>query len=238
MSFCGAEATSLTDSDLKATYGSLTQPGLLPQEGFPSDARDERGILKEEYVKQAVKSMISSGNVPATTAMKATDDSIKAYMAKDALFIESLKKEYCFYDARYRYALQQLIGKLQAGYTDTNQQKEQSVQNYLQVTQVLNQRLNDLTQITNEIKTTRIQATKEQSSNINALNAKFLSRSAKLAHQNKILSSQEATTLLYKDMVKYTKEKANSSNNLLSLYSFLNVVALGLLFYLYRSFEE
>jgi hypothetical protein len=237
MSFCGAEVTSLTDSDLKATYGSLTQPGLLPQEGFPSDARDERGILKDEFVKQTVKSLISSGKVPATTE-KASDDTIKAYMAKDALFIESLKKEYCFYDARYRYALQQLIGKLQAGYTDTDKQKEQSIQNYLQVTQVLNQRLNDLTQITNEIKSVRILATKEQSSNINALNSKFASRSAKLAQQNKILSSQEATTLLYKDMVKYTKEKANSSNNLLSLYSFLNVVALGLLFYLYRSFEE
>jgi hypothetical protein len=38
-------------------------------------------------------------------------------------------------------------------------------------------------------------------------------------------------------MVKYSEEKARYTDNLLKLYSFLNVVALGLLVYVYRASE-
>lgn len=67
------------------------------------------------------------------------------------------------------------------------------------------------------------------------LNSEIAARSEKLREQNKILSSEQATAVLYKDMVKYTKERADSANNLLTLYSFMNIVVLGLLVYLYRS---
>jgi hypothetical protein len=36
-------------------------------------------------------------------------------------------------------------------------------------------------------------------------------------------------------MVKYSEEKARYSDNLLKMYSFLNVVALGLLIYVYKA---
>ena len=36
-------------------------------------------------------------------------------------------------------------------------------------------------------------------------------------------------------MVKYSEEKARHTDNLLKLYSFLNVVALGLLVYIYKA---
>jgi hypothetical protein len=42
-------------------------------------------------------------------------------------------------------------------------------------------------------------------------------------------------TKLYKEMERYSRQKANYTNNLLSLYSFLNLTALGMLFYIYRS---
>jgi hypothetical protein len=47
--------------------------------------------------------------------------------------------------------------------------------------------------------------------------------------------SNEASTKLKKEMVKYTEEKGRYSDNLLRLYSFLNMVALGLLVYVYRA---
>lgn len=236
MSFCGELATALTDSDLNATFGSMEQPGLLPAEGFPPDRRDQRGLLKPDVLASAVTSFIAAGKIPKPPKIgEATPSSTEAYMKKDRAFVERLKQEYCFYDARYRYSLKQLIAKLQAGYTDANQQNAQLIQTYLKATQGLNQRLNDLTQLCNEISKQRLQSTRDQNSNINYLNSQLQERSQKLNEQNKILSSEQATALLYKDMVKYTKEKADSVNNLLSMYSFMNVVVLGLLVYLYRS---
>ena len=59
----------------------------------------------------------------------------------------------------------------------------------------------------------------------------------KLTKQNQIISSSEAVTKIKKEMVKYSEEKARYTDNLLKLYSFLNVVALGLLVYVYRASE-
>ena len=61
------------------------------------------------------------------------------------------------------------------------------------------------------------------------------SRNEKLQYHNKILASSDATNILNKEMVKYTEEKARYNNNLLKLYSFMNIVALGLLVYVYKS---
>jgi hypothetical protein len=39
----------------------------------------------------------------------------------------------------------------------------------------------------------------------------------------------------YERMIEYTREKAKATNNLMQLYGFLNIVALGVIFYVYRS---
>jgi len=239
MSFCGKQqATALTDSDLTAQFGSLTQPGLIPSDGFPQDQRDDRGLLNKSFVQQTVTQMLNAGQVPKPPHGNSTSAAaVEEFAKKDAAFIASLKAEYCFYDSRYKYALQQLIAKLQIGYTNNDQTNATLIQKYLKATQGLNQRLNDLSQITNELTKQRLQQTQDLNSEINSLNSELASKSEKLAEQNKILSSQQSTALLYKDMVRYTKEKADANNNLLTLYSFLNIVALGLLVYVYRSAE-
>ena len=238
MSFCGQIATSMTDTEINSSYGSLDRNGLLPDDGFPASQRDPRGLLNADVIKTFVATATAAGKIPRPPTIGTNGSEgkqIDDYMAKDRVFIDGLKAEYCYYDSRYRYALTQLISKIQAGYTDTNQQNAQLIQTYLRATQGLNQKLNDLTQISNEVTRSRLQFTQEQNVGINSLNTELASRADKLKEQNKILSSQQATTILYKDMVKYTKERADSTNNLLSAYSFMNVVVLGLLFYLYRS---
>ena len=70
---------------------------------------------------------------------------------------------------------------------------------------------------------------------IKKFNKDLSDKQSKLEGQSKILKSNQATTLLNKQMVKFTEEKARYTNNLLKMYSFLNIVALGLLVYVYRS---
>ena len=66
-------------------------------------------------------------------------------------------------------------------------------------------------------------------------NKRLKSQRDKLEEQNTIIQSNEASTRLKKEMVKYSEEKARYSNNLLKMYSFLNIVALGLLVYVYKA---
>jgi hypothetical protein len=70
---------------------------------------------------------------------------------------------------------------------------------------------------------------------ITKYNEKIQKQRAKLDYQNNIISSSEAATKIRKEMVKYTEEKANYSDNLLKLYSFLNIITLGLLVYVYKA---
>jgi hypothetical protein len=50
-----------------------------------------------------------------------------------------------------------------------------------------------------------------------------------------MLKSQDALVQIRKRMVEYTMEKNNSASNLLALYGFLNIVAIGLLIHSYRA---
>ena len=70
---------------------------------------------------------------------------------------------------------------------------------------------------------------------IEEFNRRIQVQKKKLDAQNQIIMSGDTTTNIRKQMVKYTEEKAKYSDNLLNLYSFLNIVALGLLVYVYKA---
>jgi len=216
-------------------YGTPTVPGLLPQNGFPQTDRDNRGLLKRDVLKTLISSMTAAGKIPKPPSVKSTPATIETYMKKNREFIDRLKVEYCFYDSRYKYALNQLFNKLKAGYAQTDITNQSLIQKYLESSIALNMKLNDLSQLMNEITVRRLEETQDQNSEINGINQSLETRSKKLSEQYKILSSQQSTALLYKDMVKYSKERADSTNNILQLYSFMNIVMIGMLVYLYRS---
>ena len=233
----------MTDTALQAPYTSTNgSPSLMGSANVASAERTERGLLTPTATLTAVKALKAQGLIPTPPTITSNSVSetgpIEAYMKQDQDFVANLKAEYCYYDGRYRYALQQLIKGLQQGYTDSNTTNQQSIQNYLKLTQGLNRTLNDMTQIVNQITQQRRQETKDQSTSINSLNQELVSRGNQLGAQNDILQKEQGAANLYKEMVKFTREKANYTNNMLALYSFLNITALGLLFYIYRSAGE
>ena len=233
----------MTDTSLQAPYTSTNgSPSLMGSANVASAERTERGLLTPAATLMAVKALKAQGLIPTPPTITSNSVSetgpIEAYMKQDQDFVANLKAEYCYYDGRYRYALQQLIKGLQQGYTDSNTTNQQSIQNYLKLTQGLNRTLNDMTQIVNQITQQRRQETKDQSTSINSLNQELVSRGNQLGAQNDILQKEQGAANLYKEMVKFTREKANYTNNMLALYSFLNITALGLLFYIYRSAGE
>jgi len=222
--------TALTDSELNQTFGNGVITGLLPSAPNGAADRDGNGILTAAAVKTIIDNLKSAGIIPTPTSSN-TD----AFSKKQAELLKNTQAEYCFYDARYKYSLGKLLSAIQQGYIANTGDAQAAIQKYLTSTQALNQRLNDLTQIINGVTADMLSTSNDLESEIQAFNKQINDQKKKLDNQNKILSSNQAATKLNKEMVKYTEEKGRYTDNLLGLYSFLNIVALGLLVYVYKS---
>jgi len=220
--------TSFTQTELMAPYSA--SPALLPSTPNGSSDREDTGMLKETVVASVVKSLQDSGVIP--TPISSNPD---AYVAKQQSFLTNVKAEYCYYDSRYKYALNQLFTAIASGYPTTNPTIQHTIQTNLVMTQGFNQRLNDVTQIMNAIVAVMMSTSSNVNSEITQYNNQIQEKQKKLDEQNRIIHSNEAGMKIKKQMVKYTEEKARNTNNLLNLYAFLNVVTLGLLVYVYKA---
>lgn len=241
-SFCGAEPSSFTDAELMADYSTGSHPGVLVSANLGNAARSTDGLVTQTALVAAVNSLMGRGIVPKPPAVDATSgtdsNAVQVYMKKEAAFINGLRTEYCFYEARYKYAVRQLIQKLQDGYSDTNSQNKALIQKFLGFAQTLNRKLNDFSQLTNTVTQIRNEQTQASSAGIDSLNRQIAERTKKIEEQNAILAGGDGQTKLYKEMMKYSRERVNYTNNMLTMYAFMNVTALGLLVYLYSAMKE
>lgn len=225
MAFSCPAQTSLTDTDLNALYSG----GLLPS-SFNSGDRDSQGMLTSNVVTSQVSKFQSTGVVP----MPDTKTDPVVYATKLATLHTNIKSEYCHYYSRYRAALQKLFASIGDSYTSGKENQEMT-QKYLGITQALNRRLNDLTQIVNGIATNMVSTNGDLDQEILSYNEKIQEQRKRLDAQNTILTSNQASMKLKKEMVQYTEEKGRRSDNLLKLYSFMNIVVVGLLVYVYKA---
>jgi hypothetical protein len=98
----------------------------------------------------------------------------------------------------------------------------------------LNAQLILLTQIVNGISKYRYKENVRFQKDINSINERLRQRQGRLQEQRNIYNKETAKADLYKQMVRYTVEKNNANQNLLTLYGVLNVVAIGIIVYLAR----
>ena len=209
-----------TDTELLASY----QNGLLPAEltenaDSYSDPKEKR-ILTQEYLDTIIKNI--KHKIPT---QKDNSEAVQK-------FLQHIHEEFQFYSVRYHCALDKLFKLISDQTQSSNETKA------LQHTIVLNRRLNDLTQIINEITKYMLSSSTKMKQDISKFNDTIQQQQQKLENQNALISSTEASAKIKKQMVKYTEEKARRTDNLLKLYSVLNIVALGLLVYIYKAADE
>ena len=137
---------------------------------------------------------------------------------------DNISKEYCFYYKRYNYALQELLIVASVSQTGSDYfaLKEDTIQ--------LNSLLNQLLQILQMA--ILLQSASEDDSDNSEDYA--TAREILTWHMAKLQDSDMEANAK-KSMIDYTIEKNSSSRNLLAIYGFLNIVAIGMLAYLYRS---
>ena len=221
---CPLNSASFTEDDLIKVYPNQ---GLLPSP-LSSDSDRENGMLKPDTVKTIVYNLKGSGIIPALTSTNA-----EAFFTNQKNLLENIKSEYCFYYSMYAYCLQKLLKSISDGYLNTA--NSNTITTYLNHTQMLNKKMNDLIQIINGVSEEMLQSSSIMDTEIKKFDNEARQLQLKLAQQNKIISSSDAVTKLNKEMVKYTEEKNRYTENLLKTYSVLNIVALGLLIYIYKS---
>jgi len=219
---------SFTQSELTAPYSA--SPALLPSTSNGNSDREATGMLKDTVVSSIMTNLLNSRVIP--TPSSSNPD---AYLEKQKTFLKNVKAEYCYYESRYKYALSQLFTAVGRGYENSTQANKDTINTYLAMTQGFNKKLNDLTQIINAMVGTMLTTSSDVDNEITQYNREIQHKQQKLDNQNRIISSNEAAMKLKKQMVKYTEEKARHTNNLLNLYSFLNVVTIGLLIYVYKA---
>jgi len=232
MSICQSQPIS-TDSELNATFGDATNVGVLPGSPNPSSDRDEKGKLTESALSTIVTNLKTSGKIPSSTGYTPEE-----FIQKQNAMIQSLQLEYCFYESRYQYAIRKVFGGIRSAYLNNTDDKKEVVERYLNSTKMLNLRLNDLTQIMNAITKHMLTTSDNIHEEIVRYNKQIQAQKESLDKQNKIINTGDAATNIRKEMVKYTEEKAKYTDNLLKLYSFLNIVTLGLLVYIYKAADN
>lgn len=216
--------TSFTNTELQAEF----QNAMVPQSVSSSD-RDSSGLLQDSVVKARIASLKQSGVIPSTTT------SSTVYDAKMKVFVQSIKKEYDFYSDRYKYILQKLFSNIRSAYTANTSDAQTAVQKYLVLATAFNLKLNDCIQLMKGISDDMIVSSSTMQSSLDEMNKKMQGDKDRLEYQSKIIRSNDAAAKIHKEMVRYTEEKGRYNDNLLKMYSFLNIVLLGLLVYIYKA---
>jgi hypothetical protein len=201
----------------------------LPADEYPRENGTKHGMLTSNSISRIIEK--NKHMIPKPT-------SIKSYPEQVDAFLKKIKEEYDFYNTKYRSILQKLFSEIQQGSQSTSADLSAAIQQDLQLSLMLNVRLNDMTQIINGITQSMLASSQQMEDKINQFNTTVQDQQQKLENQNRIISSNEATMKIRKEMVKYTEEKARRSDNLLKLYSFLNIIAVGLLVYVYKAADE
>ena len=147
-------------------------------------------------------------------------------------FADKVVAEYCYFNGLYVSATQSFMSIVANASAPRS-----NINTYSNATIVLIGNLIDIATVVGYIN-------KQQPSdpNIEPLNNQMKHALEMLQSQLGMITSSAGTNAslstnmkLYKEMELYSRQKADYTNNLLGLYSFLNVISLGLLFYIYRS---
>jgi hypothetical protein len=152
-------------------------------------------------------------------------------VAQDEATYTRIKEEYCYYEARYKYSLDQFLRAATSGTAGNNA----AARGALARTKQLNLRLNTVLEVLSALAKERVGRTNELKTSIDVKNESINTRRAKLQANYDMLSKDDAIIRTQREMVRYTEEKNTYNTNQIALWAAANVVALGVIFYVYRT---
>jgi hypothetical protein len=218
-----------TANGLGSSTGSdgLIKPGFdgagkyNPTTSSWTDADAYIGEIKSDGVTGTIAGRLLANEASAPTPNISTT---QVQMTNDTALLGHIKKEYCFYSTRY----QAYIANYLAAKTDVDLAVK-----YLELAKDYNSKLNALTGLVDHIANTRAGYVNARTTAFNELNNQ-IQQMVTTGYAPTSFVAENSVLNTRKEMLRYTKEKNNSITNHISLWAALNVVAIAMIFTLYR----
>lgn len=236
--FCSENKELIRDGNYMANYQTASRKSCLPNSGagFSSSSISAKGMVNKADLDIHLNNLIkNTGAIAPNTVESENLDPAGSFANKAATLRKDIQTEYCFYYKRYIYILHDILmsaatmgtGSLPAVYLKKKENTEK-----------LNSKLNQILQILQALVNSRLTTLKGYygaDSGVNALNKDLDRTREELVKHSELLKKNDLEKDAKAAMVDYSIEKNSSSRNLLAIYGFMNIVAAGLIFYLYRS---
>jgi len=224
---------TILDASGNSKTSCLPTSGTPPVSTFPTTSI-VNGSVTDSALSSHVSSWLQTNNAVAPDILTPTNnDPVTTFATKSALLRTAIKAEYCYYQNRYAFMLNQYLINKTSTSTAPTADKQRACVMYLN--SVLNQILQVYQALINSRNATVSSYYTNSASNINSLNDEVTRSRTSLQSQSSILQNANLTTDVQSAMIEYSIEKNQSSRNLLAIYGFMNLVAAGLIVYLYRS---
>ena len=215
----GLVPTSLVDAHI----------AMLLSQSFPTIDNSGKSV---QSTIEAPSLTETSTNHPQTNINPAS-----AFSKNAAMLRTNIESEYCFYYKRYIYILTDIL-QIAATTNSTVLASDPGYQQKKIKTEALNAKLNQILQILQSLVNSRLTSLNKYygtNSGVNQVNIELDHNRNDLIRHTNLLKNSEMENQVRAAMIDYTIEKNSSSRNLLAIYGFLNIVAVGMIFYLYRS---
>lgn len=240
-SFCETANASDTGVITKSNYLSA-YASSPPFTSLPSDITtiiSADGTVNRSALERHVASLIASKAnppQPASIESSARDPSIanptKDFADSAATLRTNIQKEYCWYYKRYDWAMQKILMNVASSSGDVDANLKNGA-----IT--LNTKLNVILLIMKGIVNNRLGTLdtyykgSSGTGQINAINMELDDTRNNLVNHSRKLQNNDLKSDVQSAMIEYSLEKNSSSRNLLAIYGFMNIIAAGLLFYIY-----
>ncbi len=221
------ESFTLTSAD------QVPDKTYLPASSIPLDPD---GTATEEGIKTHIEQLETARLLPKSLTADEKKDSqtVYAYLAADEAALAAIKNEFCYYNARYRYVAQQFLSQISESGSSASTANP-SADAWLSLLRKIIVRMMNLLNLMALLTQRRMNEYGEAGPELAKRNADLVMRLNALKDKKAGLDKPTAEVDVSERMMSYTKEKARANRNLIALYSFLNLVAMGMLFYVYRA---
>ena len=242
-------ATNYTDSYLKnaSTGTKSVLPGAsISAPGGWTTTTAPGGTVPTATMTTYINTILGNSGPFASAAAPLTasntDTSPAQTFATNAATLRTaINNEYCFYYVRYKYGLTQVLNNsTAAGVASTSGTQTQAytdqatlIANVITINTTLNYIIQIMQGLVNS--RTTILGTYYKGADINSVNTALTTARNNLIANSAAIQSNSLAMDTKQAMIDYTLEKNKSSRNLLGVYIFMNIVAGGLLFYLYKN---
>jgi hypothetical protein len=190
----------------------------------------DTGLITATAIAGRVQTLMNNGTIPIARPDENGNYDMDTLMVSDGKLYSDLQSEFCWYQSRYLYALNQF---LQAA--TLRQATDAGPANaFLATTQTLNKRSNSVLQIISYLAQSRVSNIMTSKGTIDTLNTDINKKLAELQAGYALLNKNDAVLTTQREMVRYTEEKNNYTNNRIVVWTALNVLALGAIFYVYQ----